>query len=57
MTLFLLSAYTTYEVPGFIYGSDKTTVEDNLNDVLDTLDRNNFLITPQICRFSSYFIL
>src|SRR5215216_1985589 len=37
MTLFWLRAYTTYEVLGFFYGLDKTTVEDNLNDVLDTL--------------------
>lgn len=37
MTLFWLRAYTTYEVLGFIYGLDKTTVEDNLNHVFDTL--------------------
>jgi hypothetical protein len=37
MTLFWLRAYITYEVLGFFYGLDKTTVEDNLNDVLDTL--------------------
>jgi hypothetical protein len=37
MTLFWLRAYTTYEVLGFIYDLDKTTVQDNLNDVLDTL--------------------
>lgn len=37
MTLFWLRAYTTYEVLGFIYALDKTTVEDNLNQVLDTL--------------------
>jgi hypothetical protein len=39
MTLFWLRAYTTYEVLGFFYSLDKTTVEDNLNDVLDTLAR------------------
>ena len=37
MTLFWLKAYTTYEVLGTLYHLDKTTVEDNLNDVLDTL--------------------
>ena len=37
MTLFWLRAYTTYEVLGFFYGLDKTTIEDNLNDVLETL--------------------
>lgn len=37
MALFWLRAYTTYEVLGFFYGLDKTTVEDNLNDVLETL--------------------
>ena len=39
MTLFWLRAYTTYEVLGILYGLDKTTVEDNLNDVLETLER------------------
>jgi hypothetical protein len=39
MTLFWLRAYTTYEVLGSFYSLDKTTVEDNLNDVLDTLAR------------------
>ena len=39
MTLFWLRAYTTYEVLGVFYGLDKTTVEDNLNDVLETLER------------------
>jgi hypothetical protein len=39
MTLFWLRAYTTYEVLGFFYDLDKTTVEDNLNDVLSTLER------------------
>jgi hypothetical protein len=37
MALFWLRAYTTYEVLGFLYELDKTTVEDNLKDVLDTL--------------------
>jgi hypothetical protein len=39
MTLFWLRAYTTYKVLGFFYDLDKSTVEDNLNDVLDTLAR------------------
>jgi hypothetical protein len=39
MTLFWLRAYTTYEVLGFLYGLDKTTVEDNLKDMLDTLEK------------------
>jgi hypothetical protein len=39
MTLFWLRAYTTYEVLGSYYHLDKTTVEDNLNDVLDALAR------------------
>ena len=39
MTLFWLRAYTTYEVLGDLYALDKTTVQDNLNDVLDTLAR------------------
>lgn len=37
MTLFWLKAFTTYEVLGSLYDLDKTTIEDNLNDVLDTL--------------------
>ena len=37
MTLFWLRAYTTYEVLGSFYDLDKTTVEDNLKSVLDTL--------------------
>ena len=37
MTLFWLRAYTTYEALGVFYDLDKSTVEDNLNDVLDTL--------------------
>jgi hypothetical protein len=37
MTLFWLRAYTTYKVLGTFYDLDKTTVEDYLNDVLDTL--------------------
>jgi DDE superfamily endonuclease len=39
MALFWLRAYTTYEVLGFFYGLDKSSVADNLNDVLDTLKR------------------
>ena len=37
MTLFWLKAYTTYEVLGSLYHLDKTTIEDNLNTVIDTL--------------------
>ena len=37
MTLFWLRAYTTYEVLGSFYDLDKTTVEDNIKGVLDTL--------------------
>jgi hypothetical protein len=37
MTLFWLRAYTTYEVLGSFYDLDKTTVEDNIKDVLETL--------------------
>ena len=37
MTLFWLRAYTTYKVLGSFYDLDKTTVEDNLKNVLDTL--------------------
>jgi hypothetical protein len=37
MTLFWLRAYTTYEVLGFFYDLDKTTIEDNIKHVLDTL--------------------
>jgi len=38
MTLFWLRAYMTYEVLGFFYELDKTNIEDNLKDVLTTLD-------------------
>lgn len=38
MTLFWLRAYMTYEVLGFFYELDKTNIEDNLKDVLATLD-------------------
>lgn len=37
MALFWLRAYTTYEVLGYFYDLDKTTVEDNVKNVLDTL--------------------
>ena len=37
MSLFWLRAYTTYEVLGTFYHLNKTTVEDNIKDVLDTL--------------------
>ncbi|MEO0133014.1 MAG: transposase family protein [candidate division WOR-3 bacterium] len=38
MTLFWLKAYTTYEVLGFIYDLIKTNIEDNLKQVLETLE-------------------
>ena len=38
MTLFWLRCYMTYEVLGFFYDLDKTNIEDNLKDVLATLD-------------------
>lgn len=37
MTLFWLRAYTTYEVLGLLFEVDKTTVEDNIKNVMDTL--------------------
>jgi IS5 family transposase len=39
MTLFWLKAYTTYELLGFFYDLNKTNIEDNLNLVLETLER------------------
>lgn len=38
MTLFWLRVYPTYEVLGFFYELDKTNIEDNLKDVLATLE-------------------
>jgi hypothetical protein len=37
MTLFWMRAYTTYKVLGSFYGLDKTTIEDYLNPVMQTL--------------------
>ena len=37
MTLFWLRAYTTYKVLGTFYDLNKTTVEDYLKSVMDTL--------------------
>ncbi len=37
MTLIWLRVYTTYEILGFFFGLNKTNVEDNLKDVLATL--------------------
>jgi hypothetical protein len=37
MTLFWLRAYTTYQVLGTLYDLDKTTVEENLKHVMQTL--------------------
>lgn len=37
MTLFWLRAYTTYKVLGTLYDLDKTTVEDYLKNVMQTL--------------------
>ncbi len=39
MTLFWLRAYTTYEVLGFLYGLNKTNIEDILHDMLATLEQ------------------
>ena len=38
MTLFWLRVYTTYEVMGFFYDLNKTNIEDNMKDVLATLE-------------------
>jgi len=38
MTLFWLRCYMTYEVLGYFYDLNKTNIEDNLKDVLATLD-------------------
>lgn len=38
MTLFWLRVYPTYEVMGFFFSLNKTNVEDNLKDVLLTLE-------------------
>ncbi len=38
MALFWLRACTTYEVLGILYKLNKTNIEDNLKDVLATLD-------------------
>ena len=37
MTLFWLRAYTTYKVLGTFYDLDKTTVEENLKNIVHTL--------------------
>lgn len=37
MTLFWLRACTTYKVIGSIYGLDRSTVEDNLKNIMHTL--------------------
>lgn len=39
MTLFWLRVYTTYEVMGFFYELDKTNIEDNLKDILASLEQ------------------
>jgi hypothetical protein len=39
MTLFWLRAYTTYAVLGTLYNLDKTTVEENVKSVMETLSR------------------
>jgi hypothetical protein len=38
MTLFWLRVYTTYAIIGFFYELDRTNVEDNVKDVLATLE-------------------
>jgi hypothetical protein len=37
MTLFWLRAYTTYNVLGILYDLNKTTIEENLKNVIHTL--------------------
>jgi hypothetical protein len=39
LALLWLRVYPTYEVLGFLFGLDKTNAEDNLKDILATLDR------------------
>lgn len=39
MTLFWLRAYTTYQVFGTLYAVNKTTVEENLKMILQTLEQ------------------
>jgi len=39
MTVFWLRVYTTYEVMGFFYELDKTNIEDNLRDILASLEQ------------------
>jgi len=39
MSLFWLKVYTTYEVLGFFFSLNKTNVEDNLQDILATLEQ------------------
>ena len=39
MTLFWLRVYTTYAVMGFLFDLDPTNVEDNIKDVLATLEQ------------------
>lgn len=38
MTLFWLRVYITYSLLGFLYELNKTTIEDNLKDILETLE-------------------
>ncbi len=38
MTLFLIQAYMSYAVLGFFYELNKTNIEDNLKDILATLE-------------------
>jgi len=38
MTLFWLRVYTTYAVMGFLFELDRTVIEDNIKDVLASLD-------------------
>lgn len=42
MTLFWLRAYTTYKVLGIFYDLNKTTVEDCLKNVIDTLSMMDY---------------
>ena len=47
MTLFWLRVYSTYEVMGFFYELNKTNVEDNLKDILATLEVMTKVLKPR----------
>ena len=49
MTLFWVHCYMTYEVLGYFYDLDKTNIEDNLKDVLTTLDTLTTYVIERPC--------